>query len=67
MPGSIWVTDKIHAKITEKAEALDLTQEGLAGVLLLLSVSNETILNQAIDLMKTYDLGGSTDMESKGW
>ncbi len=67
MPGSIWVTNKIHRKVTEKAEQFDVTQEGLAGVLLLLSVTNETILKQALDLMKMYDLGGSTDMESKGW
>jgi len=67
MPIGIDVTEKIHAKIVEKAQEFDVKVEGLASVLLVLGLSNETILKQALDFMRIYDLGGSVDMEKKGW
>jgi len=67
MDQSIFVTSKIHARIAEKAQEFGIKQEGLASVLLLLGLSNETILKQALELIKMYNLGGSVDMENKGW
>jgi len=67
------VTDKIHEWSKAKAEELsqklgyDVKQEGLVGVLLVLALSDEKTVRQAIEILKQYRLGGATDMQNKGW
>lgn len=67
MPVGIDVTKKINDMMDKEAQKNGVKKEGLAGVLLLLGLSNDAILRQALSLMKMYGLGGSVDMEKKGW
>lgn len=67
MTMAIWVTDKIHDRAMEKAQELHVPVEGLVGVILVLALSSETMLRQALGIMKMYGLGGATDMAKKGW
>jgi len=65
--GTVVITDKIHEWSKKKARDKDVEQEGLVGVLLVLALNHEQMVNQAVGIMKQYGFGGATVMQNKGW
>ena len=65
--GDVFITDKIHNRLKQRAKQEGVRLEGLAGVLLKLALDDEKMVDQAIQLIKREGLGGATDMAAKGW
>lgn len=65
--GDVFITDKIHNRLKERAKQEGVRQEGLAGVLLVLALNDETTVKKAVQIIKREQLGGATDMAAKGW
>jgi hypothetical protein len=63
----VFITPKIKQWLVETATKYNVRQEGLASVLLVLGLSDERTLDQALSLLRAYELGGATDMANKGW
>ena len=66
--GDVFITDKIHNRLRERAkQEEDVKLEGLVGVLLVLALDNEATVKRAIQIIKDEQLGGATDMARKDW
>jgi hypothetical protein len=64
----IWVTDRIKKDLEELARKEGVALEGLTCVLLRMALSDESLLNMALKLIKGCDLNhGSTELEKRGW
>ncbi|MGQ9759564.1 MAG: hypothetical protein ACUVQ5_03205, partial [Candidatus Methanomethylicaceae archaeon] len=59
------ITDKIHAKLKSLAVDKNAYLEGLGNILLLLSLSNEAIVSQAVNIINALDIKGGTDLENR--
>jgi len=65
--GDVFITDKIHNRLKERAKQEGVRLEGLVGVLLVLALDNEATVKKAVQIIKGEQLGGATDMAAKGW
>jgi len=65
--GDIFITDKIHNRLKERAKREGVKLEGLAGVLLALVLDDEVTVRKAVQTINREQLGGATDMAAKGW
>lgn len=63
----VFITPKIKKWLADTARERRVKQEGLACMLLALSLSDPQKVDQAATLLKRYDLGGATDMQKRGW
>jgi hypothetical protein len=59
----VWLTAKIKRKLDETAKLKSVTEEGLANVLLALSLCDEEKVTQAVNLINMWELGGMTRLE----
>ncbi|MEM0049006.1 MAG: hypothetical protein QW424_01530 [Candidatus Bathyarchaeia archaeon] len=67
--GQLWLTKRIDAKLEELKDAYGVHKEGLGNILLLLALSNEDLVKQAVNIIKIWNIKGVTDlekMESRG-
>lgn len=67
--GQLWLTNKIDAKLEELTKAHGVRKEGLGNILLLLAMSDDCLVKQAVNLIKTWDIKGGMDlqkMENRG-
>jgi len=65
--GDVFITDKIHNRLKEKAKREGVKLEGLTGVLLALVLDDEVTVTKAVQTIMREQLGGATDMATKGW
>jgi len=65
--GDVFITDKIHNRLKERAKGEGVRLEGLAGVLLVLALDDEATVKKAVQTIKREQLGGAIDMAAKGW
>lgn len=62
----VFLTEKVHAKLKEKAQKKEVGMEALGNTLLMLSLCDEEKVNQAVNLIEGWDLGGVANLEKKG-
>lgn len=60
----VWLTDKINKQLAETAKVNKVTKEALCNILLVLSLSNESSVAQAVKLINLWGLGGATKLEN---
>ncbi|MGQ9642174.1 MAG: hypothetical protein ACUVUF_08705 [Candidatus Bathycorpusculaceae bacterium] len=65
MGKNLYITDKIHGKLKSLAMDKNVYLEGLGNILLLLSLSNDAIVSQAVNIINTLDIKGATDLENR--
>jgi len=61
--GQLWLTPKIDKRLEDLAREHGVYKEGLGNILLLLAMSSPCITKQAINIIKTWNIGGATDLE----
>jgi hypothetical protein len=59
----LYLTKKINANLEELKEANGVHKEGLGNILLLLAMSDENLVKQALNIIKTWDIKGGVDLE----
>jgi len=64
MTKAIAITEEVNKKIDEIISKHGIHKEGFADALLRLSLWDETKVNQAIVIVKAYDLHGATQIET---
>jgi len=60
------VTDKVHGRLRETAERMNVKMEALGNVLLMLSLCDDARVNLAANLIRSWDLGGVASLERRG-
>jgi hypothetical protein len=67
--GQVWLTTRIDARLEELKEIHDVYKEGLGNILLLLAMSDDNLVKQAVNIIKTWNIKGGIDiqtMENRG-
>ncbi len=67
--GQVWLTKRIDAKLEELTKLHHVHKEGLGNILLLLAMSDEALVKQAVNMIRTWDIKGGADlqkMENRG-
>ena len=59
MTTTVWITDEVKNQIDKIAGKNSVTQEGLVDVILRLSLWDDIKVNQAIVIMKAYNIRGA--------
>jgi predicted transcriptional regulator len=63
MTTTVWITDEVKNQIDKIAGKNSVTREGLVDVILRLSLWDDIKVNQAIVIMKAYNIRGATRNE----
>ncbi len=66
MVKNVWLTDIIHAKLKDLATKSDVEFEALGNTLLTVAMCNNEQVKQSINLIKTWNIRGATEMEKRG-
>lgn len=61
---AVWLTKRINAKLEELKDKHGVYKEGLGNILLLLAMSNEDLVKQAVNIIRIWDIKGGTDLET---
>lgn len=67
--GQVWLTTRIDARLEELKEIHDVYKEGIGNILLLLAMSDDNLVKQAVNIIKTWNIKGGADiqaMENRG-
>lgn len=67
--GQVWLTKRIDAKLEELKDKHHVYKEGMGNILLLLAMSDDNLVNQAVNIIKTWNIKGGVDiqtMENRG-
>jgi hypothetical protein len=59
----LYLTKKINAKLEELKEANGVHKEGLGNILLLLAMSDENLVKQALNIIRIWEIKGAVDLE----
>lgn len=60
------LSEKVHGKLGETAEINDVGKEALGNALLMLALCDESRVDQVVNLIENWNLGGASKLESKG-
>lgn len=63
---TLFLTTKIHTKLKTTADNYGVKMEALGNTLLILALSDESKVKQAIDLIKIWNIEGQRKMENRG-
>ncbi|MEM2614176.1 MAG: hypothetical protein QXO15_08135 [Nitrososphaerota archaeon] len=59
MSGQLWLTKRIDAKLEELKDTYNVHKEGLGNILLLLALSDEDLVKQAVNIIKIWNIMGT--------
>jgi len=62
---SFALTSKVHSKLKSTANNLGVEIEALGNTMLMLSLCDENKLEQAVNLIKAWQIGGQASMENR--
>lgn len=60
------VSEKVDKKLDEMEEINDVGKEALGNTLLMLALCDDSRVNQAINLIESWELGGASKLSGKG-
>jgi uncharacterized protein YajQ (UPF0234 family) len=62
--GQVWLTNRIDARLEELQKKHDVKKEGLGNILLLLAMSDDNLVKQAVNIIKTWNIKGGVDLQT---
>lgn len=62
----VFLTDIIHDKLKDLAKKFNVSFEAMGNTLLVLAMSNDEQVKQAVNLIGTWNIKGATEMEKRG-
>jgi hypothetical protein len=62
----VFLTDIIHDKLKDLAKKFNVSFEAMGNTLLVLAMSNDEQVKQAVNLIETWNIKGATEMEKRG-
>lgn len=66
MSQTLTLTDKIDKKLEDMTKVYDVKKEGLGNLLLMLALCDEEQLKIAVNLIKSWGIGGVVDLQNRG-
>lgn len=63
---TLFVTDKVHGKLKETAERMNVKMEALGNIILMLSLCDDARVNLTANLIRSWNLGGAASLERRG-
>jgi len=64
--GQLYLTQKVDTKLESTATSSGVYKEALGNTLLILSLCNDELVKQSINLIKAWDIKGGAEMEKRG-